>query len=69
MEICEVRTMARASYAPAFLVLGALLGCGGAAATEPIAAYGVRWKLVVDEVKDYLAPWRKSRAGSGAQRL
>ncbi|MBT3381398.1 MAG: hypothetical protein HN742_39270 [Lentisphaerae bacterium] len=38
------------------VLLGALCACVDGAEPEHTAAYGVRWKLVVDEVADYLAP-------------
>jgi len=52
----EVLRMARIHHPWAPVVLSALCICAGSEAAETVAAYGVRWRLVANEVGDYLAP-------------
>ncbi len=46
------------------IVLLTVLATGGRAA-ETVPAYGVRWKLIVDEVNDYLAPCERVGLATG----
>ena len=51
--------------APVLLGVLSGLAASGDGAVAPVAAYGVRWKLVADEVNDYLAPCERMGLAQG----
>lgn len=57
--------MRRANHSLASVLLGALCASVDGAETAHAPAYGVRWKLVLDEVTDYLAPCERIGLAQG----